>query len=52
MPALIAARRLFTLSKGVGASVVVDGVTYTRIRFGDSYLDQLISSQPLYGIAA
>jgi len=37
---------------GAPNSIVVDGVTYTRIRFGGQILDQQISSQPLYGKAA
>lgn len=43
--------RAATLFKGVGVppSVTVDGETFTRIRFGDAFLDVLISSQPLYG---
>ena len=41
--------RIATLSKGVPAAVTVNGVTYTRLRFGNDFLDRLISSQPLYG---
>lgn len=38
--------------KGVPNSITVDGMTYTRIRFGGVPLDIQISSQPLYGRAA
>lgn len=41
--------RPLALSKGVPGSVTVNGVTYTRLRFGNDFLDRLISSQPLYG---
>ena len=42
--------RIATLSKGVPGSVTINGVTYTRLRFGNDFLDRLISSQPLYGV--
>lgn len=29
--------------------VVKNGVTYTRVMFGDTFLDVRIDSQPLYG---
>lgn len=38
-----------TRNKGVPGSVTVNGVTYARLRFGNDFLDRLISSQPLYG---
>jgi len=42
-------RNLFAaLMSGPPSSVTIGGVTYQRIKFGDSYLDVLISSQPLY----
>lgn len=37
---------------GVPESIIIDGETYTRIRFQGVPLDQEISSQPLYGRAA
>lgn len=42
----------YTLSKGVPYHIVVDGVVYERLRFGDAFLDILISIQPLYAMAS